>query len=128
MVTGQKTAHTVCPFCVLGLKAGASRAQVDEAFERLSEIFTEDKLMNTPQAWVQAQQAFMNIENAYKRINEGDTEKRDSEYEEQPDAEALFHPKLGQLLVAAGLITLEQLEEAIEKQKTVDLKIGEILK
>ena len=128
MVTGQKTAQSVCPFCVLGLKTGATRAQVDEVFERLVETFDEENFMKTPQAWVQAQQAFMNIENAYKRILDGDTSEREAEHKEKHEGEPMFHPKLGQMLVAGGLISLEQLDEAIEKQKTVDLKIGEILK
>ena len=128
MVTGQKTAHFVCPFCVLGVKADAPRQEVDRAFADLVETFSEDNFMSTPQSWVQAQQAIMNIENAYKQIIEGDTSERAEESEEKHDGEEAFHPKLGQLLVAAGLITIEQLEEAIDKQKTVELKRGEILK
>lgn len=128
MVTVQKTPHTVCPYNVLGLRTGASRAEVDAAFERLIRLFNEENFMDTPQAWVQAHQAFMNLENAYKRIVEGDIDQSFPECEEPASGPEAFHPKLGQMLVAAGLITLEQLEEAIAKQRTVDLKIGEILK
>jgi hypothetical protein len=129
MTNGQKISQAVCPYCVLGLKAGASGNQVEEAFNRLIKTFDEEKFMDTPQSWVQAQQACMCIENAYKRIAEGDTEEVLEECQEsEAEADGLVHPKLGQMLVAAGLISLEQLEEAISKQKSVDLKIGEILK
>lgn len=128
MADAQKNLQVVCPYCVLGLKAGSSSEEVEAAFNRLVKTFDEENFMNTPQSWVQAQQACMSIENAYKRIAEGDTAEVLAECQE-PDSEdgGLVHPKLGQMLVAAGLISLEQLEDAISKQKTVDLKIGEIL-
>jgi hypothetical protein len=109
------------------LKSGASAGEVQNAFEQLKQIFDEEHFMETPQSWVQAQQAFMNIENAYKRIGEGDTELQELCREPAP-AEEVVHPKLGQMLVAAGLISLEQLDLAIAKQETVDLKIGDVLK
>lgn len=127
MVTGAKIAQTVCPYCVLGLVLGASENEVKEAYERLTKTFNEERLLNTPQAWVQAQQAFMHIEDAYKRIMEGEPATVSASCQPAPESENI-HPKLGQMLVAAGLVTLEQLDEAIAKQRVVDLRIGEVLK
>ncbi len=127
MATVHKAARTACPYTVLGLRAGAPRAQVEAAYRQLTAVLDQERFMDAPQSWVQAQQAMINVENAFQRISEGDTGTRFDDCQEPAGDEAV-HPKLGQMLVAAGVITLEQLEEAIAKQKTVDLRIGEILK
>ncbi|HEY9870271.1 MAG TPA: hypothetical protein V6D08_13980 [Candidatus Obscuribacterales bacterium] len=124
----QHISHSICPYCVLGLKAGAPPAEVEAAYKRLTEALAEDNFMDTPQEWVQAQQAYMAIENAYKRILEGDEDEPHPECRESEEDEVSIPPKLGQLLVAAGVITMEQLEDAIAQQATVDLPLGEILK
>jgi chorismate-pyruvate lyase len=124
----QHISHSICPYCILGLKAGAPPADVEAAYNRLTEALAEDNFMDTPQEWVQAQQAYMAIENAYKRIKEGDEDEPHPECRESEEDEVSIPPKLGQLLVAAGVITIGQLEDAIAQQATVDLPLGEILK
>jgi len=121
-------ARAICPYCILGLKAGAPAAQVEAAYQRLIDGFAEDNFMDSPQEWVQAQQAYMAIENAYKRIQEGDEDEPHPECRESEADQVNIPPKLGQLLVAAGVISLKQLEDAVAKQATVDLPLGEILK
>jgi len=118
----------VCPYCILGIRTGASRADVDAAYRRLIDSLNEENFLDSPQEWVQAQQAFMAIENAYMRIVEGDLDEEPVECRESDSHTASIPPKLGQMLVAAGVISLEQLDEAIESQRTVDLPLGEILK
>jgi len=128
MTYAQQIPNAVCPFCILGIKAGAGRAEVEEAYNRLISSFNEENFMDSPQEWVQAQQCYMSIENAYKRILEGDIDEVPDVCRESEGETAMIPPKLGHMLVAAGIITLEQLEDAIAKQRTVDLPIGEILK
>jgi len=127
MIQVQPTRRAICPYCILGLRAGAAREEVDAAYERLIATFEEDNFMDAPQEWVQAQQAYLAIENAYKRIVEGD-EDDFPECMQKPAHGEVVPPKLGQMLVAAGVITLEQLEEAVAKQTTLNLPLGEILK
>jgi len=121
-----QTKHTISPYTILGVKEGSSQHTVTQACQHLLRRFKQESLMNHPQSWVQTQLALMAIEDAYKRIVEGDPE-LSSEEAEQYLCEAL-HPKLGQLLVNSGVITFEQLEEAVTQQKTLDLSLGEILK
>jgi len=123
-----QTARAICPYCILGLRAGAPATQVEDAYQRLIDGLAEDNFMDSPQEWVQAQQAYMAIENAYKRIIEGDEDEPHPECRESEQGSVSIPPKLGQLLVAAGVISLEQLENAIAKQATVDLPLGEVLK
>ncbi len=123
-----QTARVICPYCILGLKAGAPSPDVEVAYRRLIDGLAEDNFMDSPQEWVQAQQAYMAIENAYKRIVEGEEDEPHPECRESEEGQVNIPPKLGQILVAAGIISLEQLESAIAKQATVDLPLGEVLK
>ncbi|MBI4534487.1 MAG: hypothetical protein HY711_11135 [Candidatus Melainabacteria bacterium] len=126
MAQVRQSHSAICPYCLLGIKAGAPRAAVDSAYQRLIKNLNEENFMDSPQEWVQAQQAYMAIENAYRQIIEGDIDEVPVECQDG-QAEAI-PPKLGQMLIAAGIITLNELEEAIAAQKTLDLPLGEILK
>lgn len=124
MLEKQLTPRAISPYSVLGVEPGAPRDQVDATYAHLVHVLDEENFMDTPQSWVQAQQAYMAIENAYKRIRDGEQEER----QEDEDADALS-PKLGQMLVAEGLITLEQLNDAMRQKKQYpDVPIGVILK
>ena len=128
MTQVQQSKHVICPYCILGIKMGASRLEVDAAYKRLIMNFAEENFMDTPQEWVQAQQSYMAIDNAYQRIVEGDEDQSLPECRESTEDTVSIPPKLGQMLVAAGLITLDELEEAVAKQTTLNLPLGEILK
>jgi len=124
MVEVQQNQRLSCPYAILGIEHGASQSDVDAAYQRLINMFDEENFMARPQSWVQAQQVSLSVENAYQRICS------DSALlsKECADAGEEVPPKLGQLLVAAGIITLEQLEETIAQQATLNLPLGEILK
>lgn len=109
------------PFCILGLTPDATPEEVDLAYTYLSKAFEEDSFMDTPQSWYQAEQARMSIESAYQSIK--NNEAADYECQDEP-----IPLKLGQLLVATGIITYDELEEAIRQQKEINLPVGEILK
>lgn len=125
MVQVQPNQRLFCPYSILGVKHGTSLEQVEAAYNRLIKIFDEENFMSKPQSWVQAQQAQLAIENAYNRINNSAQEVLSEECAESNDS---VPPKLGQLLVAAGIITLEQLDKAIAQQATLNLPLGEVLK
>jgi hypothetical protein len=125
MLERSLTPRVISPYSVLGVDPGAPREKLDATYAHLVHVLDEENFMNTPQSWVQAQQAYMAVENAYKRITAGEPD----ESNEDPE-EACILPKLGQLLVAEGLITLEQLNDAIRQQKSGpgDVPLGELLK
>lgn len=125
MVQLQQNQHLSCPYAILGVKHGAPKSEVDSAYRRLINIFNDENFMSSPQSWVQAQQVLLSIENAYNRITDS---AQDILLEECAESTESVPPKLGQLLVAAGIITLEQLDQAIAQQSTLNLPLGEILK
>lgn len=128
MSENEQVPHPICPYCILGIKSGASHLEVEAAYQRLIKEFAEEKFMDSPQEWVQAQQAYMAIESAYQQIIQAESDQEHPTCRESEGDIAGIPPKLGQMLVAAGIITLGQLEEAIRKQDTIDLPLGEILK
>ena len=68
MATVMQGKHTVSAWTILGLKPGDAREVIDSTYERLAEVFDQEQFMETPQSWVQSQQATMAIEDAYRRI------------------------------------------------------------
>lgn len=113
--------HAICPFLILGIDKKASRLLVEEAYWKLFDRLDEGAFLHCPQAWVQASQALLEVENAYTRIinNEFD--------EDEDECIEPFWPKLGQILIAAGKINLRQLHDAIDEQEIEHRPIGEIL-
>lgn len=128
MAQVRQSQRAICPYCLLGVKAESPRAAVEAAYQRLITRLNEENFMDSPQEWVQAQQAYMAIENAYKQITEGDIGDMPAECRENEGQAEAIPPKLGQMLVAAGIISLNELDEAIAAQRTLDLPLGEILK
>ncbi|MBX9878896.1 MAG: hypothetical protein K2Y22_10610 [Candidatus Obscuribacterales bacterium] len=124
-MTVLQKARSTCPYLLLGLTPAAGKDEVAQVYEALKASLDEDDCLATPQSWVQARQAALGIEDAYKRILDGD---EDSPSKMPDDIESLLPPKLGQLLVASGKISLEQLQEALGQQAILNLPLGEILK
>lgn len=114
--------HAICPFLILGLNKSASRLEVEEAYWQLFDAFADEgQFIHSPQAWVQAGQAVMEVDNAYQRILA-------KEFEDDDETIEPFWPKLGQILIAAGKINLRQLHDAIAEQELEHRPLGEILK
>ncbi|MBX9688419.1 MAG: hypothetical protein K2X27_17045 [Candidatus Obscuribacterales bacterium] len=114
--------RAICPYLILGLERSATRLEVETAYWRLQEALDEGRFLHSPQAWVQAGQALMEVENAYQRILQGDYNESDESAAEP------FWPKLGQILIAAGKINIRQLHDAIAEQEAEHQPLGEILK
>ncbi|MBX9770913.1 MAG: hypothetical protein K2X29_06060 [Candidatus Obscuribacterales bacterium] len=126
-MTALQNARSTCPYLLLGLTPSAGKDDIAQVYERLKSSLDEDDCLATPQSWVQARQAVLSIEDAYKRILDGD--ESDEPVKKVPeDLESWLPPKLGQLLVASGKITLEQLQDALREQAVLQIPLGEILK
>ncbi|MBY0357792.1 MAG: hypothetical protein K2W82_07305 [Candidatus Obscuribacterales bacterium] len=121
MVVVLMPAYSVDPYCILGVKRTTRPEQVKETYLRLVEALDETNFVHSPQAWVQASQALQEIEHAYERILNKDGE--DEQYYSPPP----FWPKLGQILVAAGKLTLADLNEIMGEQERTGKRFGRIL-
>lgn len=117
--------EAVSPWVVLGLKPGCPEPEVKHVYDRLLAAFAEENFMESPQSWVQAHQAYMAIDNAFDSIVDGSAGSAAVELKSLTDE---LPPKLGQLLVASGTITLAELEAALKEQEKIDLPLGEILR
>ena len=114
--------HAICPYLILGLEKNESRLLVEQAYWQLYDAFADEgRFIHSPQAWVQAGQALMEVDNAYQRI-------LSKEFDDEEDEIEPFWPKLGQILIAAGKITMRQLHDAIAEQEVEHQPLGEILK
>ena len=115
-------------YTILGIPEGAPHIEVGRAFQRLREKLQPDQYEPNTLAHKQCRQSLSSVEDAYYTLT---NPLRREQYErawlnELPEVEEI-HPKLGQLCVAAGVISLEELEIAVDTQHQVDLPIGQIL-
>lgn len=115
-------------FVVLGIPETASDLAVEEAYRYLQKAFAPENFPEgSPSAW-QAAKARDKIKQSYEALNDpARREKHRQEVESQRGVKENFNPKLGHICVAAGIITLDELEEAIVSQQDIDLPLGQIL-
>lgn len=117
-------------YTVLGLEENAAPEQVEQAYKHLLEVLKPNKFPENDKARQQADKCVKAVEGAYKTLKNPDLkrvykEKR-SEYlkgEKSGDT----RPRLGQLCVASGMISMDQLREAVESQLESGLPLGEVL-
>ena len=118
-------------FLVLGLDESASDVAIGEAFHYLSKNLNPTNFPSGSSAECQAQQCMSRIVPAYKQlIDDAGRERARQEviYERSkpldPDE---MKPFLGHICVAAGIINIEDLIDAISTQGDIDLPLGQIL-
>lgn len=116
------------PYRVLGIPEDAPEPDVECAYQSLAQSL---KLSNFPfneKARTQAECCLKAVEEAFATIT--DTTKL-SEYKnrkiDDDTSKGTTHPRLGQLCVASGIISVEQLEEAVKVQFDTGMPLGEIL-
>jgi len=116
-------------YAVLGLEESASTTQVEAAYEHLLQALSPDKF-KSDRARSQADKARVAIDKAHATLIRPELrqlyEKQRSEYlkgEKQGDS----RPRLGQLCVASGMISMEQLREAVDTQVKTGMPLGEVL-
>jgi hypothetical protein len=117
-------------FCVLGLEEDASPEEVEEAFAYLSRMLNPQVFRPGSAAAGQAENCLTQITASYQVLR--DPVRRLSHREEvlaarRNESAEEFRPFLGHICVAAGIITLDDLNDAISKQTDIDLPLGQIL-
>lgn len=116
-------------YAVLGLEESAPTPQVEAAYKRLLEVLAPDKFKPGP-ARMQAEKAQVAIDKAHATLIQPELkqlyEQQRQEYlkgEKQGDS----RPRLGQLCVASGMISMDQLKEAVDAQVKTGMPLGEVL-
>lgn len=110
---------------ILGLPQNSSKDDVNSVYKRLMGNLAEKNFPPGSQASGQAAQCRWAIEQAYSNLSK--PEEADEEQAAPVDPEAQSRPRLGQMCVASGMITMEQLQEAVEAQIKEGLPLGEML-
>jgi len=117
-------------YLILGVEENASDQAIEAAYRRLRSELVLGRFEPESLGYIQCEQCLLSIENAHKTLTSPQLKSR---YYEQwrgylkEEAAGGAAPKLGQLCVASGMITLEELERAVETQTRMDLPLGQIL-
>lgn len=117
-------------YTILGIEEGASEESVRSAYDELRQRLKPATHTDGATASLQAQQCLRAIEEAFETLTDP---ARRAAYETdwkqflKVDAQGEIQPKLGQLCVAAGMISLDELEEAVESQTSLNLPLGQVL-
>lgn len=116
-------------YAVLGLEESASVNQVEAAYTHLLQALTPDKF-KSGQGRAQAEKARVAIDKAHATLIQPELRQlyvqQRQEYlkgEKQGDS----RPRLGQLCVASGMISMDQLKEAVDTQVKTGMPLGEVL-
>jgi hypothetical protein len=118
-------------FLVLGIDEDASEVRIDEAFRYLSKNLNPSNFEAESAIARQAAACMSQIVPAYQAL-------RDPDQRDLARADAIcdrtkaynpddYKPFLGHICVAAGIITIDDLTEAVQKQADIDLPLGQIL-
>jgi hypothetical protein len=115
-------------FTILGIPENSNRADIESAYGSLHSRLRVSDYEPGSLGYVQCQQALLSIEDAHDTLVDpirlqNYKEKWLREFHADDD----IQPRLGQLCVAAGVITFEELEQAVETQQKLDLPLGQIL-
>ncbi len=109
---------------LLNLPESASKDAVKQAYSALKRKLDNKNFTAGSKAAIQATTCRNALEKSYKLF---DQNKDDGEKEVQASGAPEMRPRLGQLCVASGMISMEQLQEAVEAQVTENLPLGEVL-
>jgi hypothetical protein len=115
-------------FLLLGVPESTTVEGVQSAYKRLIEGLDEKHFEKKSAAATQALKCRKILEATYKRASDGGFSPEageDRSASEGPEKQT--KPRLGQLCVASGMISMEQLQEAVEAQVKDRLPLGEIL-
>lgn len=112
------------PYQVLGVSEGASEADIEKSYRTLSQRLAPDSLQ-TEAGRTQAKKALKAIDEAYQNLTSKD--RALAKPLSQSLSNETTHPRLGQMCVATGIISMEQLEEAVQEQLRTGLPLGEVL-
>lgn len=117
-------------YTVLGLEDGAADAIVEAVYRNLRQKLNPDNFPSGSLGRLQSEQCSLSIENAYRTLSNPiarQNYEKEWKHALKSAATGEIHPRLGQLCVAAGIISLEELEKAVESQVSLDLPLGQVL-
>lgn len=117
------------PYQILGIHADAESPEIERAFVRLRQALANQDFGEDVVGKTQARQCLDAFENSYNILSDPDKRKemdRKLEAAKTFGSEGNRKPRLGQLCVASGIISVEQLEEAVEEQLETGLPLGEV--
>lgn len=119
-------------YTVFGLEENSPESELDDAYAVMKARL--NSLLNTiaenePITEFQAKKVLRSLENAYSTLKNPDLKRiyqgqRDS-FDEKEITDT--HPRLGQLCVTSGIITMDQLKEAVDAQVKSGMALGEVL-
>ncbi|HNB24920.1 MAG TPA: hypothetical protein PKZ32_21035 [Candidatus Melainabacteria bacterium] len=115
----------ISPYAILGLDENAAVDAAEAAFNRMSASL--DLLKDDDKNGALAQKALAKMTEAIAQIkDQGFTHAPAGGGDLVADTN-YTHPRLGQICVASGLISMEQLSEAVEEQIATGAPLGEVL-
>jgi hypothetical protein len=115
----------ISPYAILGLDDDAAVADAEAAFERMNASLSELKDDDKNGAF--ARKALEKMANAISKIKDAGFAKVSTGGGDRVEDLNYTHPRLGQNCDASGLISMEQLSEAVEEQIVSGIPLGEVL-
>lgn len=113
------------PYLVLDLKEDADGSDVENSYRSLLKRLSPSSF-KTDAGKEQAEKCIKAIKEAYEAIQNRDQTDKQTDLNAAISEEAT-HPRLGQMCVATGIISMQQLEEAVQEQLKSGLPLGEVL-
>lgn len=117
-------------YLILGIEENATDELIEKSFSKLRKVLAASDFKDNETYREQARLCLDAFEMAYKILSDPDLrEKHDQEIkaEKNDPGKEPQKPRIGQLCVASGIITVEQLEEVVEAQIETGLPLGEVL-
>lgn len=117
-------------YSVLGLEENAPAADVTAAHARLVEALKTAAFAKGTAAFDQSAKCLQAIENAFQTLTTPELRRLYSEQRQEylkGEKRGDTRPRLGQLCVASGMISMEQLREAVDAQVKNGMPLGEVL-
>ena len=114
---------------VLGIEKDASQEEIEKTFARLRRSLAKCDFQDSGRSREQARKCLDSFERAYQVLSsDEDRKKHDQELNSNSSTTSGSHkkPRIGQICVASGIISVEQLEEAVKDQMESGLALGEI--
>jgi hypothetical protein len=116
-------------FLILGIGENAGDVEIEDAYRYLSSNLSAPQISAEAKLKAQADKCLKQVEKAYQFLQNpnkrtglrGDLEHQRSQ---DPEVEQVL---LGHLCVAAGIISLEDLNDAVKRQNKIDLPLGQLL-
>lgn len=115
---------------ILGIAPDSDESVIESAFRKLRRALAQQDFKDSQSARDQARKCLDAFENAYQVLSDSKKkEEHDKKLSEAQNESTTTNskPRIGQICVASGIITVEQLEEAVSEQFETGIPLGEIL-